>query len=449
MESPLVTVVIPVYNMEPYLAASLRSVCNQDYQNLQIIAVDDGSTDKSGSILDQWDDPRLQVLHVPNGGLSSARNLGIEQATGEYLVFFDSDDLLRPNYVSALLNAARDTGADVAVCGLESFADGTTPDLDKRPPKPDGSPRSGGHPGSDAGACAQADAAGNKSANTNANAEANANADANAGAGAQANMGDGQPRLPVNLLTPDQAIDAMYSTDTLAQFTVAWARLLHRRIYRGLRFPVGMIHEDVGTALGVYQQANAVAVVDAPLYLYRDTPGSIMNQEPRWNRLDALKFYERDAHALALEGSEHAVQALHCAFKTAISNLAWFSKSPHMRGDPRFNKLKAHVQGLARRVLANYAQNRRQTEGPQLQARAFWRHPQALWRHPQTLWRQLQSGASSPHLRASSGLTKPKLGSNLPHPSVLEKAILHAFASSPSLALPIYRAALELKQRGN
>lgn len=98
----LITVVVPVYNVESYLKKCVTSICNQTYTALEIILVDDGSTDSSGKICDNlaMADPRIKVLHKKNGGLSEARNYGIAAARGEYIAFIDSDDRIAGEYTS-------------------------------------------------------------------------------------------------------------------------------------------------------------------------------------------------------------------------------------------------------------------------------------------------------------------------------------------------------------
>ena len=101
MVSGLVTVVIPVYNVEAYLDRCVQSVVNQTYKNLEIILIDDGSPDNCPAMCDAWaqKDKRIKVVHKENAGLGYARNTGIEHATGEYICFFDSDDYVAPTLV--------------------------------------------------------------------------------------------------------------------------------------------------------------------------------------------------------------------------------------------------------------------------------------------------------------------------------------------------------------
>lgn len=108
MSEFLLSVIVPVYNIKrEYLERCITSICNQTYRNLEILLVDDGSTDGSGTICDEFaeKDSRIRVFHKENGGSSSARNLGIENATGEYLGFIDSDDFIEPDMYELLANA--------------------------------------------------------------------------------------------------------------------------------------------------------------------------------------------------------------------------------------------------------------------------------------------------------------------------------------------------------
>lgn len=119
MESKTVSVIIPVYNVEQYLARCIDSILCQTYPNLQILLVDDGSPDGSGAICDDYAarDSRIQVIHKPNGGLSSARNAGIEAATGDYLSFIDSDDWIHPDTYRHLLELMEKMDASIACMG--------------------------------------------------------------------------------------------------------------------------------------------------------------------------------------------------------------------------------------------------------------------------------------------------------------------------------------------
>lgn len=103
---PLVSIIVPIYNVEKYIVKGVESLCNQDYVNTEIILVDDGSPDKSPKLIDDLaeKDDRIKVIHKKNGGVSSARNVGIQQSNGEYIMFLDGDDWVDSSYVSSFVN---------------------------------------------------------------------------------------------------------------------------------------------------------------------------------------------------------------------------------------------------------------------------------------------------------------------------------------------------------
>lgn len=114
---PLVSIIVPIFNVEDYLRECLDSICKQSYQNLEIILVDDGSTDSCNSICDDYSiiDKRINVIHKKNGGLSDARNTGMLYATGKYIYFCDSDDFLRDDAIEYLVDAAEGSNADIVL----------------------------------------------------------------------------------------------------------------------------------------------------------------------------------------------------------------------------------------------------------------------------------------------------------------------------------------------
>ena len=119
MMDKLVSIVVPVYNVDKYLDKCVNSIINQKYKNLEIILVDDGSTDESGKKCDLWaeKDNRIRVIHKENGGLSDARNVGIDNSKGYYISFIDSDDFIENDMIEVLLKEIKENNCDISICG--------------------------------------------------------------------------------------------------------------------------------------------------------------------------------------------------------------------------------------------------------------------------------------------------------------------------------------------
>ena len=125
-----ISIIIPVYNVEKYIERCLDSVITQSYVNLEIILVDDGSTDRSGEICDRYAvrDNRIKVIHAENAGLGEARNRGIRMVSGEYICFVDSDDWIEGDFCKELIEVAEKTQSNISICGYyECFEDNKTP----------------------------------------------------------------------------------------------------------------------------------------------------------------------------------------------------------------------------------------------------------------------------------------------------------------------------------
>lgn len=214
IQTPLISIIVPVYNVEPFLAKCLDSILAQTYKNLEIIAVDDGSTDQSGSICDLYAEKyeRIRVIHKENGGLASARNAGIDVARGAWLGFVDSDDYIEPEMYEKLLNAAVSNGCSLSVCGINYvFDDG------KIVPK--------------------------------ANIE------------------------PDQVFDFSHAITEM---NTYRLFDMgAWSKLYKAKLFDGIRFPEGKLSEDFFIMYKLFDRAQNIAFVSDACYNYYQRKNSI------------------------------------------------------------------------------------------------------------------------------------------------------------------------------
>lgn len=115
----LVSIIIPVYNVDNYVSSCIKSTISQTYENIEVLLIDDGSTDSSGNICDEFSifDSRVRVIHKPNGGVSSARNYGLREAKGKYIGFVDGDDYIAPDMFSKLVELIEFKNADISICG--------------------------------------------------------------------------------------------------------------------------------------------------------------------------------------------------------------------------------------------------------------------------------------------------------------------------------------------
>ena len=121
----LLSVIVPVYKVEQYLEKCVDSILGQTFKNIEIILVDDGSPDNSGVICDEYakKDHRIEVIHKSNGGVSNARNVAIEQANGEYLMFIDSDDIVSDDLCKVLFEMLKNNNADISICNATHIFD--------------------------------------------------------------------------------------------------------------------------------------------------------------------------------------------------------------------------------------------------------------------------------------------------------------------------------------
>lgn len=211
---PLISVIVPIYNVELYLRQCVDSIINQTYQNLEIILVDDGSPDNCGTICDEYaeKDSRVVVLHKKNGGLSDARNTGLQVMHGDYLMFVDSDDCLNENCTQYLFNLAISNDADLVIGGVEKFDDDTGKIIWST-------------------AC---------------------------------------ERETVVRMTKQEAMKDMFLNGC-----ASWARLYKAKIHKDICFPVGEINEDEAIVLQLLQQCNCVVKSNTVLYSYRYRSRSI------------------------------------------------------------------------------------------------------------------------------------------------------------------------------
>lgn len=212
----MISVIVAIYNIEHYLERCIESIAVQTYEELQIILVDDGSTDNSASICDTWGmrDKRIHVIHKENEGLSAARNCGIDRATGEYITFIDGDDYIHPQFIELLFQAAELAKADMAVCGFLRVTENHFNTVIERKIEKDSG---------------------------------------------------------ITVYTGEEAFINRWTINVMA-----WNKLYKRKLFYSCRYPVGKLHEDEYMYHCLLFQCERVAYIKHSLYYYVCREDSIM-----------------------------------------------------------------------------------------------------------------------------------------------------------------------------
>lgn len=252
MTGPLVSIVIPIYNVEKYLEECFDAVVGQTYKNIEIIMVNDGSTDESGIIADTLaqNDARTVVIHKENGGLSDARNTGMRLAKGKYVTFIDSDDYVDIRFIEKLLESAEKMGADIVQCDNSRDAD---------------------------------------------------------------RLGGGAGR-PVSLSGRDAFVELMkFKIVSPTAWGKLYRLSLFRD--NNLEFPVGRLHEDTAILYKLVYFANKVVCLDKILYYYRVNNNSITTSSYTENHYGSVVRYHDELHDFMLSNMIYIEEAVICRHK--------------------------------------------------------------------------------------------------------------------------------------
>ncbi len=227
-----VSVIVPVYNVQEYLHTCIDSILNQTYENLEIVLIDDGSTDSSGKICDEYLDKyttnEIKVIHSTNQGLSAARNCGIKNASGDYIACIDSDDYVDRHYIENMMSAIIEYGADAAISDYLKVVD---------------------------------DAA----VTTN------------------------QPTF-FKIMSNVDCLNYIYHGGFTGINSTAWGKIFKKKAYtaNNISYPIGQIHEDISTTYKLIYYSPKIVYVDSKSYFYRVRNSSIMHENFSVKNLDAL-----------------------------------------------------------------------------------------------------------------------------------------------------------------
>lgn len=239
----LISIIVPIYNVERYLKRCVDSIRKQTYSNIEIILVDDGSPDGCPKMCEEYAvmDDRIVVIHKENGGLSSARNAGIELASGEYIAFVDADDVINKKYIEILYHICEENGCDIAQCEFISVPEEFV----------------------------------------------------------KAEVKD---ECQVSIISSKDALYNSCKEVDAVKYNVTWNKLYKRDLFAEIRFPNGKIHEDEFTTYKIFYCAKKIAIVNAYLYYYVQRDDSIMNRKFSLARLNVLDALDEKVFFLRAEG---------------------------------------------------------------------------------------------------------------------------------------------------
>lgn len=266
-QEPLISIIVPVYNTELYLNQCVESILKQTYKNIQLILVDDGSTDNSGKICDEYalKDKRVEVLHEENSGVSDARNKGLKYAKGEYIGFVDSDDYIKETMYQDMYNLILERNADVSICNFCDVKEDKVTQKNK-----------------DSG---------------------------------------------IQEFTKIQILNELILDRNVQSYV--WNKLYKKELFDNIKFPKGKKYEDIETVFYVLEKCNKVVLSSKAEYYYLNRKDSIVNNVNEQTILDYIDIIEKRYKYVSKEYKELMENNIYYYTKTLITAYkdAYFLKS--------------------------------------------------------------------------------------------------------------------------
>jgi glycosyltransferase involved in cell wall biosynthesis len=301
MAKALISVIVPVYKVETELGKCVKSVINQTYKNLEIILVDDGSPDNCPEICDNFskEDSRIKVLHKENGGLSDARNAGLDIANGDYISFVDSDDWIEPDFIEVLLTNIETNDADISICNYRMVNE----------------------------------------------------------------QGQIRHYIPENssveLFDHDQGIRELFAN---IKFTAMMPTKLYKKhLFDDIRFPKDHIYEDVAVSGPLFDKCNKTILCNRELYNYFQRTNSIVNSKFNHKQLDILLYAKQRIEYAISNDNKFIIEAesfyLKCLLNTLLNA---FEDKSNSETRTIIGDLKKDLKKHKKYILNNkYIENRR------------------------------------------------------------------------------------------
>lgn len=296
----MISVIVPVYNVEKYLKRCLTSLINQTFKDFEIILINDGSTDGSLSICKEFalKYDFITVVHQENYGQAYARNRGIERAKGEYIAFVDSDDFVHPNYLNLLYSALIQTNADIAICDFKRFTEESEIKIEKE---------------------------------------------------------EIQKKSEYNNYTvflPDENFQGIQDL----KIEVLWNKLYKKKLFSKIKFPEGEIHEDTATYYKFLYLSQKTVYIDNVLYYYYNNPVGTMCKPFTEKRLNEIFFFFEQAEffeKVSLQDERYAPFAREI-YKNAMIVFYWRNKDNadfDFKHNEKAKRIKKRLKPVVKREL--------------------------------------------------------------------------------------------------
>lgn len=287
---PLISVIVPIYKVEDYINRCINSILSQEYKNLEIILVDDGSPDKCGIICDSYAqlDSRIKVIHKENGGLSDARNAALDIMRGEYVTFIDSDDWVSKYYISNLYKALSSTHATISISGFENVF------LDKE---------------------IQLDCT---------------------------------SKINVKEYSKRECLEKMFYQNEIE--INACGKLYYKDLFKEIRYPVGKLYEDIAVTYKLIDKSEKIAIINNIDYYYFQRTGSIQYEKFNRRKLDAIMHMQEMINFVKTNYPELKV-AVNCRYFSTISNILFQIKDKNYNKEKEY--LWSELKKVRKNVLFN------------------------------------------------------------------------------------------------
>lgn len=228
-----ISVLIPVYNSEKHIARCIKSIINQTYSNIEIVIVNDGSTDGTQNIIEELDEKRIKLINIQNKGVANARNQALANATGEYITFVDSDDYIQNDYIQILYENMKKYEADITVCNCINYIEETKEQIHK-------------------------------------------------------NFGITE----IKQYETKEAVESLFYHNYLRHSP--WGKLYKKELFKDITFPLGRNYEDLAIIYKIFLRAKKVVYIPKEKYIYVNRKGSIVHSKIKEKDIETIIMYCKD-----------------------------------------------------------------------------------------------------------------------------------------------------------